>query len=98
MSVTTTDTARSITRASFIGKDFDTYVTDISTFLSLRWGLEIFNNFRAILNARFVGYFPTIIASCAPFAILFLMTKMFVKFAAVPLVFPNILVAKHAFG
>jgi len=38
--------ARDITRVSFIGKDFDTYVTEIESFLNQRFGTSIFNNFR----------------------------------------------------
>ena len=39
--------ARDITRTSFIGKDFDTYVDDIRTFIQGRFPPVLFNNFVA---------------------------------------------------
>lgn len=44
--VTISNTAREITQVSFVAKDFDTYVTEIESFLRDRFGTTIFNNFR----------------------------------------------------
>lgn len=46
-SVNISETAREITRTSFIGKDFDSYVAEITGFISQRFGTELFNNFTA---------------------------------------------------
>lgn len=47
MAVSISATARTITRTAFIGKDFDTYVTEITDFVQQRFGNELYNNFTA---------------------------------------------------
>ena len=47
MAVTESQTARDLTRVRFIGKDWDTYVNEINSFIQAAFGNELYNAFVA---------------------------------------------------